>query len=182
MMKFVRAVLSIAAITALLGCSAGVDKSEIEQAANPVTGMHHELSRKLDAEKNRVQWYSYEDAFVKARRENKYIMVDFYATWCKWCKKMEAETFTDPDVQALLGADFVSVKIDSESADRVVHEMRQMAMFELADVYGVDSFPTIWFLKPDGTRAKELKGYMAPAEFSKYLVYIKSGEYVNREF
>jgi thioredoxin-related protein len=164
------------------GCAASVDKSEVEQSSNPVAGMHNNLSRKLDAEKNRVKWYSYEDALIKARKENKYTMVLFYATWCKWCKKMEGETFTDPDVEALLGSDFVSVKIDSESADRVVHEMRKMAMFELADVYGVDSFPTIWFLKPDGTRAKELKGYMAPSDFSKYLVYIKSGEYTKRDF
>jgi len=164
------------------GCSSGIKKSEVEQAANPVARMHRELVEKAEADQNKFRWYSYEDGLIKARSDKKRLMLVFYTTWCKWCKKLESETLTDKEVSKLLSSDFIAVRIDAESADRVVHEMRQMAMFELADAYGVQSFPTIWFLEPDGSRAKELKGYLGPKDFMDYLVYIRDGEYKNREF
>lgn len=178
---FLASALLAAAVMAA-GCGPALDKTEIEQAANPVARMHSELMEKAEADKYNVRWYSYEDALVKARREGKRVMLVFYTTWCKWCKKFEAETIPDPEVSKLLSSDFVAVRIDAEAAGRTVHEMRRMAMFELADVYGVQSFPTVWFLEPDGSRAKELKGYLGPRDFRDYLIYIRDGEYKKREF
>lgn len=178
----VLAVALILGISVLAGCTAAVDKSEVQQRANPVKEMHREIAKAQALEKNRPEWYSYEDALVKARQEGKFVMVDFYAAWCKWCKQLDSDTYTDPKVVEALKAGFVPVKIDAEAGKPVVHEMRQMTMNELAESYEVKSYPSIWFLDKDGKKAKLLSGYLPPDSFLVYLQYIKSGRYKDMEF
>src|SRR5512143_3633675 len=166
----------------MAGPARAVDKDEVQQKNNPVKEMHEDILKQKELEKNAPQWYTYEDALVKARKEGKFVMVDFYATWCKWCKKLEKETYVDPRVAEAIKADFVPVKIDAESSKAVIHEMHQMTMTELADLFGVKSYPAIWFLDKDGVKADMLNGYLPPEDFLKYLAYIKSGAYKNMKF
>ncbi|MGC2422901.1 MAG: DUF255 domain-containing protein [Nitrospirota bacterium] len=161
----------------LPACAATVDKSEVEQKSNPVKDLHQEAVKAVEAEKDKVQWFSYDDALVKARKENKFVMVDFFAQWCKWCKELDKTTYSDPKVAQAINADFVPVKVDSESLNKVTYEMRQITMSQLADKYSVSSYPTVYFLDKDGKKAEVLNGYLAPDEFLKYLQYIKSGKY-----
>jgi len=177
------AAVAMAALSVLFtGCATTVNNDEVVRKANPVKEMHQELKAKEAAEKSALKWESYEDALVRARKEGKFVMVDFFAVWCKWCKKMDADTYADPRVAEALNADFVVVKVDAESEKTVVHEMRQMSMAELADVYKVGSFPSIWFLDKDGHQAKLLNGYLPPDDFLKYLQYIKGGRYKDMTF
>ncbi|HEY3347010.1 MAG TPA: thioredoxin fold domain-containing protein, partial [Nitrospirota bacterium] len=131
---------------------------------------------------NSLEWYSYEDALVKAGKEKKFVIVDFYANWCKWCKKLDSDTFTDPRVAEALKASFVPVKIDAESSKPVVVEMKQTTMQDLAESYGVTSYPSLWFVDPKGEKAKLLNGYLPPDAFLQYLAYIYSGKYKDMEF
>ena len=40
----------------------------------------------------------YEEAFVKARNENKHVLINFTGSdWCGWCKKLEREVFSQPE-------------------------------------------------------------------------------------
>jgi len=174
--------LAGAALSLTTGCASAVDKNEVVNTANPVKGLHAEIQTKEAAEKNAIKWSSYEDALTAARKDGKFVMVDFYATWCKWCKKLDTETYPDPRVVEALKADFIVVKIDSESSDKVVHEMRQMSKAELATAYEVSSYPAVWFLDKDGKKAKLLKGFLPADDFLVYLKYIKSGAYKTTEF
>jgi len=174
--------LAVLAVFALAGCTAAVDKSEVEQKSNPVADLHQELGQKLEAEKNALEWYSYENALIKARKEDKVVMIDFYATWCHWCKELDKTTYADPKVVEALKAGFVPVKVDAESEKTVIYEMRQISMTELADKYGVKQYPNIWFIDKDGNKAKLLEGYLPPKEFLSYLKYIKDGSYKTMEF
>ena len=54
---------------------------------------------------------SYEKALEVAQKENKLILIDFWATWCGPCKKMDSEVWSDPEIKNLQSK-FVSVKID----------------------------------------------------------------------
>src|SRR5436190_1142798 len=54
-----------------------------------------------------------DDALVQAKKENKRVLLHFGAPWCGWCKKMEA-WMARPEIQTLLGKDFVEVKIDQD--------------------------------------------------------------------
>jgi len=176
--------LSLSALVATLliylaaaGCSPAIEPDEPIRTSNPVDELHSELSAKKAAEESRFDWYDYSDALILARRENKYVMLVFYTDWCKWCKKFKEETLKDPSVSMYLKNNFVSAKIDAESSSKVIYEMRKITMLELAEEYEVTNYPTIWFLEPDGTRAKPLNGYLSPEDFLIYLKYINTGSY-----
>lgn len=181
--RFISSAFTALTMTVMLAsCAGAVDKTEVEQKSNPVKDMHKEIVKAQEAEKNKLDWYSYEDGMAKARKEGKFVMIDFYTTWCKWCKKLDAETYKDPKVAEALKANFVPVKVDAESGSSVVHEMRKMTMSELAEKYGVSSYPAIWFIDKDGKKAKLLNGYLPPDAFQAYLDYIESGKYTDMEF
>jgi uncharacterized protein len=64
---------------------------------------------------NPVDWYPWGDeAFRKARRERKPIFLSVGYSTCHWCHVMEAESFSDPAIAALMNRSFVSIKVDRE--------------------------------------------------------------------
>jgi uncharacterized protein YyaL (SSP411 family) len=77
----------------------------------------------LQHQHNPVDWYPWgEEAFIKARNENKPIFLSVGYSTCHWCHVMAHESFEDPKIAALLNESFVSVKVDREErpdVDRV---------------------------------------------------------------
>jgi len=64
---------------------------------------------------NPVDWYPWgEEAFEKARREDKPVFLSIGYSTCHWCHVMERESFADGQVAALLNENFISVKVDRE--------------------------------------------------------------------
>jgi uncharacterized protein len=71
---------------------------------------------------NPVDWYAWrEEAFEKARRENKPIFLSIGYSTCHWCHVMEKESFEDPEVAGLLNDVFVSIKVDREERPDLDH-------------------------------------------------------------
>jgi len=72
---------------------------------------------------NPVDWYGWsEEAFERARREDKPIFLSIGYSTCHWCHVMEHESFESSDVAAVLNEHFVSIKVDREErpdVDRV---------------------------------------------------------------
>jgi uncharacterized protein YyaL (SSP411 family) len=64
---------------------------------------------------NPVDWYPWgEEAFEKAKNENKPVFLSIGYSTCHWCHVMEKESFEDDDVAALMNDAFVSIKVDRE--------------------------------------------------------------------
>lgn len=69
----------------------------------------------LQHAKNPVNWYPWRDeAFEKARKEDKPIFLSIGYSTCHWCHVMEHESFEDPAVAKLMNQVFVSIKVDRE--------------------------------------------------------------------
>jgi uncharacterized protein YyaL (SSP411 family) len=72
---------------------------------------------------NPVDWYPWgEEAFAKARTGQKPIFLSIGYSTCHWCHVMAHESFENPEIAALLNADFVAIKVDREErpdVDRV---------------------------------------------------------------
>jgi len=72
---------------------------------------------------NPVDWYAWgEEAFAKARRENKPIFLSVGYSTCHWCHVMAHESFENEEVAAIMNRDFVNIKVDREErpdVDRV---------------------------------------------------------------
>jgi uncharacterized protein YyaL (SSP411 family) len=78
----------------------------LAQESSPYLRMHSD---------NPVEWFPWgEEAFAKARRENKPLFISIGYFTCHWCHVMARESFSNPEIAALLNAHFVAVKVDRE--------------------------------------------------------------------
>jgi uncharacterized protein YyaL (SSP411 family) len=69
----------------------------------------------LQHAENPVDWYPWgEEAFEKARKEDKPILLSIGYSTCHWCHVMEHESFEDEEVARLMNETFVSIKVDRE--------------------------------------------------------------------
>ena len=91
-------------------------------------------------------------AIAEARKSGKPVMMDFYADWCGWCKRLDRDTYGDRAVNELAGR-FICVKVDAE---------RHQA---LAGRYGVRGYPTVIFLNYEGSVDEKVVGYRPPDQF-----------------
>jgi len=64
---------------------------------------------------NPVDWYPWgQDAFDKAKRDNKPVFLSIGYSTCHWCHVMEQESFEDEEVAGLMNKAFISIKVDRE--------------------------------------------------------------------
>jgi len=94
-----------------------------------------------------VDWYPWSsEAFDRARRENKPILLDIGAVWCHWCHVMDGESYEDPRVAEALNRDWICIKVDrDERPDVDARYQRAVQVFS-----GQGGWPLTAFLTPDG--------------------------------
>lgn len=97
----------------------------------------------------------FQEILQKAKKENKLIFMDAYASWCGPCKLMEKNVFTKLDVSQYYNATFVNSHFDMEKGEGR----------DIAAKYGVRSFPTYLFLNGDGEVVYRGMGYLPDAQF-----------------
>ncbi|MCT4597621.1 MAG: thioredoxin domain-containing protein [Vallitalea sp.] len=69
----------------------------------------------LQHKNNPVDWYSWgEEAFERAKKEDKPILLSIGYSTCHWCHVMEKESFEDEEVANILNKSFISIKVDRE--------------------------------------------------------------------
>ena len=96
---------------------------------------------------NPVDWYPWGDeAFARARAENKPILLSVGYSACHWCHVMERESFEDPATARVMNALFVNIKVDREERPDVDH----IYMNAVQLLTGRGGWPMTVFLTPDG--------------------------------
>ena len=94
-------------------------------------------------------------AIKEAKKTNKLIFVDAYATWCSPCKRMSQVTFTDQSVISFVNEHFVCVKLDMERGEGI----------KFAQLYDVAAYPTLLFTDFEGKMLHCDAGYKDAAMF-----------------
>ena len=95
---------------------------------------------------NPVDWYAWGDeAFARARAEDKPIFLSIGYSTCHWCHVMAHESFEDPGVAAVLNAHFVSVKLDREERP----DVDRVYMLFVQATTGAGGWPMSVWLTPD---------------------------------
>ena len=104
------------------------------------------------------QLHDIEDAMARAKRDGKPVLLDFYATWCTDCIRMEKTTFADARVRAQL-KDYVLLQADvTDNND---------ASIAIKKKFGVFGPPALLIFNADGSEKKHLRfyGYRNAEEF-----------------
>ncbi len=100
----------------------------------------------LQHARNPVDWYPWSsEAFTKAAAENKPVFLSIGYSTCHWCHVMEAESFSDPEVAALMNETFVSIKVDREERPDLDH----IYMAACKKLTGNGGWPLTIIMAPD---------------------------------
>ncbi len=115
----------------------GVDFNRLIFAASPYLLQHAE---------NRVEWFEWSDeAFARARNENKPVFLSIGYATCHWCHVMERESFEDREVAEVLNRNFIAIKVDREERP----DIDDLYMAAAHMMTGSGGWPLNLFLTPD---------------------------------
>jgi len=124
--------------------------------------------------KPQVRWLDFDDGFARARSTRKPIMINFYADWCVYCKKLDRETLQDPEVARTLESGFIAIRLNAEDAKaRLSYRGKSFSYAEFSRYFGVTAFPSIAFLNDRGEPIIMLPGFVPAPQFSVFLNYIR---------
>lgn len=108
-----------------------------------------------------IDWVNYRDQSIEElQKENRPILIDFYADWCAVCKELDRKTFRDQRVVEK-SRELIMVRVDCTSLDN-----KNSALTEKFRVLGL---PTVVFLNGKGKELNNLRlvGFLGPAEMVK---------------
>ena len=122
-----------------------------------------------------IQWNEWGDeAFERAEREGKPILLAIGAVWCHWCHVMDRTTYAEPEVVALVNERFVPVRVDNDRRPDINRR------------YNMGGWPTTAFLNAKGAVLTGFT-YMPAARFKHVLrevsqAYARMPEYRDRPY
>jgi uncharacterized protein YyaL (SSP411 family) len=94
-----------------------------------------------------IDWNEWgEEAFAKARSEEKPVLLDIGAVWCHWCHVIDRESYENPEIAAMINKFYIPVKVDRDERPDV-DARYQSAVSALS---GQGGWPLTAFLTPDG--------------------------------
>ena len=113
------------------------NKNKLHKSLSPYLLQHSE---------NPVNWYPWEnEAFEKAKSENKPIFLSIGYSTCHWCHVMEHESFQDEAVAKLMNEKFVNIKVDREEMPEIDH----LYMSVCQAMTGRGGWPLTIIMSPD---------------------------------
>ncbi|MFC5623618.1 thioredoxin family protein [Algoriphagus winogradskyi] len=114
----------------------------------------------------KIEWLKFEEAVAATEANPKMLLVDVYTDWCGWCKKMDKETFTDPDVIKYINEKFYAVKMNAEDNKREFDfKGKKYSEAKMAAAMRVQSYPNFVIIDPTLKNITQMPGYRQPAQF-----------------
>lgn len=134
------------------------------------------------APNEKVNWLTFEEAMQKsANGEKRKVFIDVYTDWCGWCKRMDATTFSNPEIANYLNTEYYPVKLDAERKDTVIVNGKaykfvpegRRGYHELAAALlnGRMSYPTVVLLDEQFNMIQPIPGYRQAPELDEILKY-----------
>jgi uncharacterized protein YyaL (SSP411 family) len=108
--------------------------------------------------KETIEWQPWSEAvFERAKKDNKFVLLDLGAVWCHWCHVMEEITYRDPEVVRLVRSRYVAVRVDQDSRP------------DLSNRYEDYGWPATIVFDSDGSEIVKRQGYIPPRPMASML-------------
>jgi thioredoxin-related protein len=106
---------------------------------------------------HRLSWQQVKE---KAKKENKYLFVDCYTTWCAPCKQMASEVFTQEKVGNFFNRNFVNVKVQFDQTKSDSEEIKSWYADAKAinNEFKITAYPTFLIFSPQGELVHRIVG------------------------
>lgn len=136
-----------------------------------------------------IDWITIEEAQKKMENDPKKIFMDIYTDWCGWCKRMDANTFSHPQIAEYINENYYAVKLNAEQADPInfrgveyvnenPNQRRSSHNFAIAVLQGKMSYPSVAFFDEEMNLITALPGYREPQQFEPILVFFSEDVYL----
>jgi uncharacterized protein len=103
-------------------------------------------------------WEKWDDSlFERAKKEQKFVLLDLEAVWCHWCHVMDAETYSNSDVVKLLKKKYILVRVDQDSRPDLSHKYEDFG------------WPATIIFNQEGKEIAKRQGYINPERMKKLL-------------
>jgi len=141
-----------------------------------------------------LKWMSWDEAVALASIEKnpKKVFIDVYTDWCGWCKRMDADTFQNPEVAAYMSENFYMVKLDGEQKEPIEYKGKTYTFvpqgrngyhqLAAALLQGRLSYPTVVFLDENLQMLSPVPGYQKPDAFMKIARYFGENIYKEKDW
>jgi thioredoxin-related protein len=148
----------------------------------------------LFATAQEVEWLSWEEAaeLVSTEENPKKIFIDVYTDWCGWCKKMDKDTFQNPEVAEYMSENFYMVKMDGEGKEPIEFKGKTYKFvpqgrkgyheFAATLMQGRLSYPTTVFLDEEMNMLSPVPGYQKPKPFLNIAKYFGDDIYKEKDW
>lgn len=124
---------------------------------------------------------NWQEVLALAKKEEKFIFVDCYTTWCGPCKWMEKEVFCQKNVGAFMNQRFISVRVQMDSSTKDDESVK--SWYKDADSFRrqfkINAFPTYLFFSPEG---KPLHRYLSAIDDSLFIKVARNSLDPNKQY
>ena len=117
-----------------------------------------------------IKWHTYDKGMALGKSLEKKVFINFYATWCSFCRMMDTKTFKDASVIAFLNENFIPITVD-------VDKQR-----DVAALYNVSPLPDMWFISENGEPIGNKPGYTPPEDMLPVLKFIHTDSYLKMTY
>lgn len=128
-----------------------------------------------------INWMSWEEAKERSKAEKRKILLNVYTEWCGWCKRMDQQTYSKPEVAQYINANFYPVRFDAEQKNELEYQGKtyeftsngKRGYHELAAelLRGRMSFPSVVFMDEKFELIQSIVGFKQPEAFAQIIAY-----------
>ena len=130
-----------------------------------------------------INWITMDEAVELQTKNPKKIIIDMYTNWCGPCRMLDRNTFSNKKLAEYVNSNFYAVKFNAEGNEIVnfkgqklsnpkydpAKSRRRNSQHQLAQYFGVRSYPTILFLDEEGQFLAPIPGYKPPSKLELFL-------------
>ena len=135
-----------------------------------------------------IEWYSFAEAYQLNKKKPKRIFVDVYTDWCGWCKKMDRETFQDPETAKYMQKHFYCARLNAETKDTIVIDTVKFVNMNpnarggnnrlaVELLRGKMSYPSYVFINEKNQEISIVPGFMNVQDFTPFLHFFGEDAY-----
>lgn len=141
-----------------------------------------------------IHWLTWEEAVAMTQNEGntKKVFVDVYTDWCGWCKKMDKDTFQNPEVAQYMQENFHMVKFNAEGKEPIEYDgktfnfvpsgRRGYHQLAAALLQNRLSYPTVVFLDENLKMLSPVPGYQKAKPFLQIAKYFGDNIYKEQDW